>query len=231
MYTRTPNYMWMQTLVTTVPIVTHRNEWGLRLGVSTHETGKKRNTSSTKTHQIYKEAVRWTEIVTIWTSESIGPRESREWKKNRNPVKQKIHRCTKFDEMWRALTYRMIFTLLHQNDSQNPFHRKNSFILCNGKKNIYIHTPDIYISCVFFRRHCCCCACCHCRFPVISRNETEHFNCGSVAIRVQPYFHVLCGVCCAKKKNLRLLEREKVFRIHVLLFIVQAAQWKLGNGK
>lgn len=155
---------------------------------------QKKNTSSTNTIKPNVKQEMKTEKararVRVWEWESGSS------KKNQNPVKQKIHRCTKFDEMWRALTYRMIFTLLHQNDSQNPFHRMKMcvcvLVLCN---NEYIYTSDIYLG--FFRHHRRRCCCCHCRFPVISRDETEHFIYDSVATRKTIFPCIVCGVCCA----------------------------------
>lgn len=198
MYTRTPNYMWMQTLVTTVPIVTHRNEWGLRSGVSTHETGTKRNTSSTKTHQIY-----------IWRACELWDEQRKsQHERARALAREKVGNETKKSESGHTKDSPMheIRWNVTRSYLPNDFH---SFTPKRFPKSIpqekFVHIVQwqknyiyLYFWYVFFRRRCCCCPCCHCRFPVISRNETEHFNCGSIATRVQPYFHVLCGVCCAK---------------------------------
>lgn len=129
MYTRTPNYMWMLKRLYDSPYSYHWNEWGLKSGVRVLNAHRKRRIS---TNTIKLNIKRERE------------KESGE-QKNRNLVKQKIHRCTKFDEMWRALTYRMIFTLLHQTILQRFQWTATTTI---RKKNVraQTRTTNIYFS-------------------------------------------------------------------------------------
>lgn len=150
MYTRTPNYMRIQTSVYRSPY-SHRN-WVKMTGVRGAHIQNNQPTNRIKAR--VKRAQR-----------TLSER-----KKNRNLVKQKIHRCTKFDEMWRALIYRMIFTLLQQTtlkSIQKMVHRRNIYFSYFRTNSIcwwdamcllcYAGCACVYVCCANF---CVCCRPC-----------------------------------------------------------------------
>lgn len=113
-----------------IPIATKIN--GRASGVREKE---RESVTSDSTHSNKKP----TNTMTTTICNSRKKNEARVKKRTRNLVKQKIHRCTKFDEMWRALTYRTIFhsfTPKRHTRSPSPSTQlvKN---MCASQTNIY----------------------------------------------------------------------------------------------